>query len=152
MTEVRYRQLPRLMLPLVNKFYRRYRSKMRARGDEKIWVAEDMEIRGAVRLRPVEVGSEVRGHWLTGLFVCPDGRNQGIAGELVKNASMQVGAPIWLFCHPELSQFYERFGFREVATLPESLASRLVRYQQTQSLTALELSALPKCSRNTEPS
>lgn len=142
MTEIPCRALAPIMLPLANKFYRQHRSRMRASGDEAIWVAgmpaspaaSTTEIIGALRLKPVEYG-----HWLLGLFVSPHWRDAGVASALVAHATAELTGPVWLFCHPELSPFYQRLGFRPSSQLPQSLASRLARYQRTQQLLALEM-------------
>lgn len=146
MISIRYRKLPALALPLANKFYRQHRSKMRARGDEKVWIAEDKEILAAVRFRAIEHGPVKPGHWMVGLFVSPDNRRRGLASELIKSALVELDPPIWLFCHPDLVVFYRSLGFNTAMNLPETLSSRLARYQCTQLLEALELN-----DKRTEP-
>lgn len=144
MTEIPCRVLAPIMLPLANKFYRQHRSRMRASGDEAIWVAgapasatepcaaSAAEIIAALRLKPVE-----QGHWLLGLFVSPHWRGGGVGSALVAQATAGLSGPVWLFCHPDLIPFYQRLGFRPGSPLPPSLASRLARYQRTQQLQAL---------------
>lgn len=135
MAEVEYRKLELIKLPLVNKFYKLHRSGMRAKGDETVWIAqqEHGEPLAAVKLRQVETG-----YWLTGLFTRPDCRHRGIATGLVARIAGDLTVPIWLFCHPDLVPFYRRIGFEPCSALPEALASRLARYQQSQLLLALE--------------
>ena len=118
---------------MVNKIYREHRSQVSDRPDETVWVAEDLAIIAALRLRPVE-----HGHWLLGLFVQPDRRRHNLGSELVSAAMAGLDGPVWLFCHPSLSPFYFRLGFQPCQMLPEALASRLARYRQTQKLEALQ--------------
>lgn len=105
---------------------------MRARGEAQVWVARQPDIIGALCLTPVAVG-----HWLTGLFVAPDERGRGVAAGLIATALTSVEGNVWLFCEPELSGFYQRLGFVETLQLPQELAARLARYQQTKRLIAL---------------
>lgn len=124
--------VPDLQRPLVDKFYRAHRSSMRGKGEARLWVAKDDEIVGALNLTPV-----VGGHWLTGVFVAPSRRREGVAGRLIKAALGEVEGPVWLFCDPELSGFYQRLGFVAAEHLPAELNGRLARYRQTKTLIAL---------------
>jgi GNAT superfamily N-acetyltransferase len=78
------------------------------------------------------------GFWLTGLFVDPQRRQQGVAGKLVKAALAQADGPTWLFCHPDLLAFYQRLGFELAQCLPDTLHGRLQRYQRSKRLVALQ--------------
>ncbi|WP_336333967.1 GNAT family N-acetyltransferase [Pseudomonas putida] len=106
---------------------------MRAAGDAELWVARAPGIIAGLSLSPVG-----HGFWLTGLFVDPQRRSQGVAGHLIEAALAQAGGPTWLFCHPDLAPFYLRLGFDMAGQLPESLASRLQRYQRSKRLVALQ--------------
>ena len=128
---MRFTQLPELQRPLLEKFYRAHRSSMRAKGDAQIWVARDSEIVAALSLRAVQDGQ-----WLTGLFVAPEQRGQGIASRLVEAAIAGGDRRVWLFCEPGLAGFYQRLGFVETEVLPRELVDRLARYRQTKSLIA----------------
>lgn len=123
--------LPEISRPLLDKFYRSHRSPMRGNTESQAWVAKDSQIVAALCLTPVQGGQ-----WLTGLFVAPDRRRQGIAASLI-TAAAQAGGKVWLFCHPELTGFYARLGFAGTEDLPEALAGRLARYGRTKSLIAL---------------
>jgi GNAT superfamily N-acetyltransferase len=105
---------------------------MRGKGGARLWVAKDDEIVGALNLTPV-----VGGHWLTGVFVAPSRRREGVAGRLIEAALGEVEGPVWLFCDPELSGFYQRLGFVAAEHLPAELNGRLARYRQTKTLIAL---------------
>ncbi|MGB5958442.1 GNAT family N-acetyltransferase [Pseudomonas sp.] len=105
---------------------------MRAAGDAELWVARAPGIIAGLSLSAVGDG-----FWLTGLFVDPQRRSQGVAGRLLEAALAQAGGPTWLFCHPDLVPFYQRLGFDMAGQLPESLASRLQRYQRSKRLVAL---------------
>jgi hypothetical protein len=74
MPDTQYTLLAEPLWPLMNKFYRAHQSSMKAVRDARLWVARRDEIIGALCLRPVSGG-----HWLTGLFVDPACREQGIA-------------------------------------------------------------------------
>ena len=106
---------------------------MRAAGDAELWVARAPGIVAGLSLSGVG-----EGFWLTGLFVDPQQRGQGVAGQLIEAALKQARGPTWLFCHPDLAPFYQRLGFHMAGQLPESLASRLLRYQRSKRLVALE--------------
>ncbi|MNM82551.1 Acetyltransferase (GNAT) family protein [compost metagenome] len=90
------------------------------------------EILAALNLSPVGGG-----HWLTGLLVAPAQRRQGLASRLIEHALAQTPGPVWLFCHPQLVDFYARLDFTPAAELPAPLAERLARYQQHKTLVAL---------------
>lgn len=124
--------VPDLQRPLVDKFYRAHRAPIRSKGEATLWVAKDDEIVGALNLTPM-----AHGHWLTGVFVAPSRRREGVAGRLINAALGEVEDPVWLFCDPELSGFYQRLGFVETDQLPAELAGRLTRYRQTKTLIAL---------------
>ena len=135
MLSTRYRRLPHLLRPLVDKFYRGHRSPMRSQAGDEIWVAEQGdEIVAALSLRPL-----AGGQWLTGLFVAPALRRQGVAAVLLGHSLALHPEPVWLFCHPELRNFYQRLGFEDCQSLPTELAERLTRYQRTKSLIPLRI-------------
>lgn len=137
MSQLHLRALPAPLKPLVNKFYRTQRSPMRASHEDQPWVAERGEIVAALCLRP-----QAEGQWLTGLFVAPPLRQQGVARLLIEQALAQDALTTWLFCHPQLSDFYLRLGFSPCHKLPAQLAERLARYQRSKSLLAFARSAL----------
>lgn len=120
------------LLPLADKFYRSHRSPMRAAKAATVWVAKHPDIIAALSLTAV-----ADGHWLTGLFVAPQWRGQGVAGRLLEEVMKSQAGPVWLFCHPDLSGFYQRAGFVPCADLPEALAERLRRYVRTKPLISL---------------
>ncbi|WP_339410161.1 GNAT family N-acetyltransferase [Pseudomonas sp. EA_35y_Pfl2_R5] len=126
-----YRRLPASLKPLADKFYRNQRSVMRATAGAQLWVAEDREIVAALCLHKV-----AHGHWLTSLLVDSTRRGQGVARLLIATALTDCATPVWLFCHPQLSDFYLRLGFIPCADLPQPLAERLARYQRSKSLQA----------------
>lgn len=127
------RELPADCRPLIDKFYRAHRSHMRVPAGARCWVAgHGGEISGALCLLAI-----ANGHWLTGLLVSPARRNQGLASKLLAYARARSPGPLWLFCDPRLAIFYERMGFRTTVVLPESLADRLLRYNQSKTLIAL---------------
>ncbi|WP_095188069.1 GNAT family N-acetyltransferase [Pseudomonas sp. Irchel 3E19] len=134
MTDTRYTLLDASLWPLMNKFYRSHQSSMKAVREAQLWVARRGDIVAALCLRPV-----AGGHWLTGLFVDPGCREQGIAAQLIAEAVKGVTAPVWLFCHPDLREFYERRGFTFDPALPQAMAERLSRYARSKPMIAMEL-------------
>ncbi|MBX9914564.1 MAG: GNAT family N-acetyltransferase [Pseudomonadaceae bacterium] len=132
MPTVVYQWLDEALVPLANKFYKSQRSSMRAGRGEQIWVAKETDIIAACCLKPQE-----HGHWLTALLVAEPLRQQGIASALLHNLRGNISGPIWLFCQPNLVDFYQRQGFQAANQLPQALTQRLQRYQQKQPLQAL---------------
>ncbi|MFJ4454586.1 GNAT family N-acetyltransferase [Pseudomonas sp. NPDC089392] len=120
---------------MLDHFYRQHGSRMRAAGDAELWVARSPGIIAGLSLSTVG-----EGFWLTGLFIDPQRRSQGVAARLVEAALAQVDGPTWLFCHPDLLPFYQQLGFDLAQQLPEALAGRLQRYQRSKRLVALQRS------------
>ncbi|MDV5860567.1 GNAT family N-acetyltransferase [Pseudomonas mendocina] len=130
-----FRHLPLQLRPLVDKFYRDHRSPMRSQSWDELWVAQSAnQIVAALSLRPL-----AGGQWLTGLFVAPALRRQGVAAALLDHSLALHPEPVWLFCHPELRGFYQRLGFEDCQRLPAELDERLTRYQRTKSLIPLRI-------------
>jgi GNAT superfamily N-acetyltransferase len=134
MSEFHCTRLDEPLWPLMNKFYLAHQSSMKAVRDAQLWVARREKIVAALCLRPVSGG-----HWLTGLFVDPAYRTQGIAGRLIAEAVKNLDAPVWLFCHPDLRRFYERQGFGFDPDLPYAMAERLSRYARSKPMIAMGL-------------
>jgi GNAT superfamily N-acetyltransferase len=120
--------------PLLNKFYRNHNSSMKALKGGQLWVARDAEIVAGLCLTPV-----VGGQWLTGVFVDPAYRGQGLAARLIHQAVAGVDGTVWLLCHPDLEGLYRRMGFSQDAVLPQSLSERLVRYKRNKPMIAMGL-------------
>lgn len=133
MSDIQFGLLPEACRPLLNKFYREHQSPMRAASKGQAWVARQQQLEiGALCLTAVEDG-----HWLTGLFVAPSWRSQGIARRLIEAALGALEGPVWLFCHPELLGFYQPIGFNEAQRLPVALGERFMRYRRGKPLVAL---------------
>ncbi|WDH34006.1 GNAT family N-acetyltransferase [Pseudomonas chlororaphis] len=143
MPDTQYLLLADTLRPLLNKFYRAHNSPMRAAGEGQSWVAKRGAIIAALNLTPI-----AQGHWLTGLFVDPAHRGQGIAAMLVERARAQLPGPLWLFCHPDLQALYERMGFTTAPALPHALADRLERYRRSKSLIAMGIDPLVGSTRD----
>jgi 8-oxo-dGTP pyrophosphatase MutT (NUDIX family)/GNAT superfamily N-acetyltransferase len=133
MSALAYSQLPNHLQPLLPKFYRAHNSRNRIRSEAICWVARRGDIVGGLCLTPV-----AQGHFLTGLLVTPPERNRGIGAQLVRNAVASSAGPVWLFCKPELVEFYSRLGFSVANCLPATLADRLTRYRSSKTLIALQ--------------
>ena len=134
MPDTQYSLLDESLWPLMNKFYRRHQSSMKAVREAQLWVARRGDIVAALCLRPVAGGM-----WLTGLFVDPECREQGVAAQLISIAVKDVKEPMWLFCHPDLRGFYERRGFSVDPALPQAMAERLSRYARSKAMIAMGL-------------
>lgn len=132
MSLIRYQRLASELLPLANKFYKSQRSPMRVGRSEEVWVAQQVDIIAACCLKPV-----ADGNWLTALLVAREQRQQGIASQLLSELRAHSQGPTWLFCAPELLDFYRRQGFAPCDDLPAKLTERLLRYQRKQHLLAL---------------
>lgn len=130
--EMQFQPLSEVQRPLLEKFYKAHRSGMKARANGPMWVARDPDILAALCLTPVDTG-----HWLTGLFVAPVRRGQGVAHTLMEAALGGLEGNVWLFCEPDLLRLYQRSGFTKARDLPNALADRLARYRQTKPLLAL---------------
>ncbi|NBF02801.1 GNAT family N-acetyltransferase [Pseudomonas sp. Fl5BN2] len=125
--------------PLLDKFYRQHQSSMRASAKGQLWVVRDTEIIAGMSLAPVE-----HGHWLTGLFVAPASRGQGLAAQLVEQALKEIEGPVWLFCHPDLETLYQRMSFSTATQLPRALGERLARYRRNKPLLAMSTESRPQ--------
>ena len=137
MPETHYSRLDDTLYPLMNKFYRGHQSSMKAVRDAQLWVARRDEIVAALSLRAV-----AGGHWLTGLFVDPACRSQGLAAGLMAQALRDVEDTVWLFCHPDLRGFYERRGFSFDPSMPYAMVERLTRYARSKPMIAMGLEPL----------
>ena len=136
-------RLTDLERPLLNKFYRQHGSPMRASGEGQLWVARRDELLAGMSLTAV-----AQGHWLTGLFVAPQHRGQGLAQRLVAQALGPIEGPVWLFCHPDLQALYQRMGFSSWPCLPQALADRLAGYSRSKSLVAMGIEPLVRSTKD----
>ncbi|MBT2374073.1 GNAT family N-acetyltransferase [Pseudomonas fluorescens] len=143
MPELHINLLAEPLWPLLNKFYRSHNSPMKALKGGQLWVARHSEIVAGLCLSSV-----VGGQWLTGLFVDPALRGQGLAARLIREAVAPVQGTVWLFCHPDLEGFYQRLGFTQDTLLPQSLAERLVRYKRNKPMIAMGLEPLVRSTFN----
>ncbi|MRJ22245.1 GNAT family N-acetyltransferase [Pseudomonas haemolytica] len=134
MPELHIEPLAEPLWPLLNKFYRRHNSPMKAQKGGRLWVARDSEIVAGLCLTQV-----VGGQFLTGVFVDPAYRGQGLAARLIRQAVAEVDGTVWLLCHPDLEGLYQRLGFSQDTVLPQSLSERLVRYKRNKPMIAMGL-------------
>jgi len=143
MPDTRYALLDEPLWPLMNKFYRAHQSPMKAVRDAQLWVARREDIVAALCLRRVSGG-----HWLTGLFVDPACREQGVAAALIAAAVKGLDAPVWLYCHPDLRGFYERRGFTGDPQMPYAMVERLSRYARSKPMIAMGLEPLVRLTED----
>ena len=134
MPELHTEPLAEPLWPLLNKFYRSHNSPMKAQKGGRLWVARDSEIVAGLCLTQV-----VGGQFLTGVFVDPTYRGQGLAARLIRQAVAEVDGTVWLLCHPDLEGLYQRLGFSQDTVLPQSLSERLVRYKRNKPMIAMGL-------------
>ena len=139
MPDLQIELLAEPLWPLLNKFYRHHNSPMKALKDGRLWVARDGEIVAGLCLTPV-----VGGQWLTGVFVDPAYRGQGLAARLIDDAVADAEGTVWLLCHPDLEGLYQRMGFSQDTPLPQSLSERLVRYKRNKPMIAMGLEPLAR--------
>lgn len=139
MPELTLELLAEPLWPLLNKFYRSHDSSMKALKGGRLWVARDSEIVAGLCLTPV-----VGGQWLTGVFVAPAYRGQGLAARLIRQAVASSEGTVWLLCHPDLEGLYQRMGFSQQTLLPQSLSERLVRYKRNKPMIAMGLEPLER--------
>lgn len=118
---------------LLRKFYRNHKSSMKITQNSEAWVVRTPAIVAGVCLSPI-----TGGYWLTSLYTAPQYRRLGVASLLIKHLQTTYHeSPIWLFCHPNLKNFYHSLNFKETQHLPSFLSQRLTRYQQHKSLLAM---------------
>ncbi|MBK3867068.1 GNAT family N-acetyltransferase [Pseudomonas stutzeri] len=132
MPALEYLQLPLPLKPLLVRFYRTHNNRNRIRPEARCWIARRGDIVAGLCLTPV-----AHGHFLTGLLVSPSERGKGIGQQLIRRALSCAQGPVWLFCKPDLLNFYNRLGFTEAEKLPDTLADRLARYRRSKTLIAL---------------
>jgi len=130
-------QVPPLLYPLANRFYRQYQRGTKANRQHHIWVIREQNhqqdhILCCGCLQPVDDG-----YWLTSLLVAPEHRRRRLASALLLHVRKQYSGPIWLFCAPDLKELYLQAGYQSASALPEALAARLARYQRHKPLIAL---------------
>lgn len=118
---------------LLRKFYRDHKSSMKITQNSEVWVVRAPTIIAGVCLSPID-----NGYWLTSLYTAPEYRRLGVASLLIKHLqTVYQGSPIWLFCHPNLHDFYHSLHFTDARQLPAALSQRLTRYQQHKALVAM---------------
>lgn len=128
--------------PLLNKFYRDHGSPIRASAGQ-LWVTRRDTLVAGLSVKQV-----AKGYWLSGLFVDPACRGQGLARQLVAQARAPLDGPLWLFCHPDLQGLYEAMGFACTEALPQAMAERLVRYQRNKAMIAMVIEPLVSSSED----
>src|SRR3989344_1529622 len=132
MPELHIEPLAEPLWPLLNKFYRHHDSPMKALKGGRLWVARDREIVAGLCLTPV-----VGGQWLTGGFVDPAYRGQGLAARLIRQAVADGGGAVWLVCHRDREGWYQRWGFPRDPVRPQSLSEGLGRYKRNKPMIAM---------------
>ncbi|PHN19750.1 GNAT family N-acetyltransferase [Pseudomonas sp. ICMP 460] len=137
MPELHIEPLAEPLWPLLNKFYRSHDSSMKAMKGGRLWVARDSQIVAGLCLSPV-----VGGQWLTGVFVDPAYRGQGVAARMITQAAASVDGTLWLLCHPDPEGLYQRMGFTQDTLLPQSLSERWARYKRNKPMIAMGLERL----------
>ncbi|MCG3866290.1 MULTISPECIES: GNAT family N-acetyltransferase [unclassified Photobacterium] len=127
MSQIIYRQLDPIRLPLVNKIYKSFYPSGKAKRDEIIWVAEsNHSIIASVRFKTID-----NMQLLTGMLVAPEYRLQGIAYKLIEACRSQINRQTcYCFAFQELEVFYQKSGFQTIdsETLPNNIKQRFQRY------------------------
>lgn len=128
--ELNVQRLAKNQHALLRKFYRAHKSPMKITQNSEVWVVRAPAIIAGVCLSPVD-----NGYWLTSLYTAAKHRRLGVARLLIKHLqTVYQESPIWLFCHPDLHDFYHALHFTEAQHLPAALSQRLARYQQHKTL------------------
>lgn len=126
-------QLDPIRLQLLQRFYREQKSAVRPSKESTHWILSEEQqwvAVASVRLLPnTDQG------WLTGLHVHANYRQRGYAHALLSEVQAYY-SKVWLFCEPKLVGFYQHCGYQLTEELPDSLATRLARYQQHKALVA----------------
>lgn len=127
MSQIIYRQLDPIRLPLVNKIYKSFYPSGKAKRDETIWVAEsNKSIIASVRFKTID---DIQ--LLTGMLVIPEYRLQGIAYKLIEACRNQINQQAcYCFAFQELEVFYQKSGFHTINSenLPNNIKQRFQRY------------------------
>ncbi len=118
-------QLPPIAFPLASKFYKLHK-KGKVSGSDIVWVSRDSgHIIAAARL------SLVLPHYrlLTGVFVAPEYRKQGVARDLLQSTCDEPQF-IYTFSLQHLQPFYQQLNFELIAldNLPCELAQMFIAY------------------------
>ncbi|MGB0834513.1 MAG: GNAT family N-acetyltransferase [Psychrobium sp.] len=120
-------QLPAIMIPLANKYYKTHKVGGSASGNNIVMVArKNGNIVGIARLAPIQE------HWfLTGVHVAESERGQGIASQLIKALCGQQ-PQVYSFPYQHLEAFYNNLGFTLMPPeqIPSEIAARFVAYSK----------------------
>lgn len=99
---------------------------------QRFLLAEDETgIVGAVQIRPHDGAPE-----LASLVVREDQRGRGIGSQLIQSLITQSPRTLYLFCRPQLKDYYARFGFGAIG-VKEAPPSLRVRYAIGRIITRL---------------
>lgn len=130
MNQLDIKKLDPLMIPLVQKLYKKYYKSGKAKSDELIYVAYwQSELCGVVRLRTVD-----QYRLLTGMLIIPKYRKIGLAHLMMKHCTNEtLNSDDYCFAYSGLQPFYHQHGFELVKTeyLPAPLKQLFIRYSQS---------------------
>ncbi len=130
MNRLDIKKLDPLLIPLVQKLYKKHYKSGKAKRDELIYVAYcQSDLCGVVRLRTID---ECR--LLTGMLVIPEYRKMGIAHLMMKHCINEtLNSADYCFAYANLQPFYHQHGFEPVKIehLPASLKPLFIRYCQS---------------------
>jgi len=132
--------IDKVLLPLVNKFYKANRARSRAKSSDRVWVIKQQgEIVAALRVVQI-AGNE----FLTGVQVAEQWQGKGVAtlmlqqvfailsGQAVDGEAVvqPLAKPCYTFPYLHLIDFYTKLGWRVITKeqLPVNLHTRYERY------------------------
>ena len=137
-----FRELPALMLPRVNRFFKANGHKGKAKSHERVFVLEQGgRITAALRACP-----EADGYLLRSVWVASHMRSQGLGTALLTQAVGQLGlSPCWCYPFGHLKRFYQQSGFIEadINAVPATIASRYLTYSHKHQGLLLMYNRLP---------
>lgn len=126
MNSIRIECLSPERYPLVNKFYRQFGARGKAKSHDLVFVVRaNNEVVAAAKL--IQCDDDT--YLLAGVFTAPAFRNQGHALSLITYIVNNYDY-IVTFAYCNLMPFYHRIGFNAVASLPPQLSKLFEQYQK----------------------
>lgn len=121
-------RLDPIKLPLINKFYRQYGARGKAKSNEQLWVVKS----GAQIVAGARIGDISGCDFLTGVLVAPEYQGKGIATKLIQALLHGRDKPLYSFPYCHLMAMYQKLGFKAlpIERLPKPLLMRFERYQK----------------------
>ena len=124
MSKLDFTPVDTIKFPLINKFYRQFKVRGRAKSCDLVWVMKsDDQIIAVAKLTP-----KAGYYLLTGVYTMISWRGRGVATKLVSDLLKDFSKPVFTFAYSKLSPWYQSLGF-EYQVLPDELAPFFSAYQ-----------------------